>query len=127
MTEALGLADAVHQLRAEIGRAQLLGMDEELKFLVTGIELELGFEFTTSREGSAGIKVPVIELQIGGKLEGSKKTSHKVKLQLQIADPNDTSRPDQKIAGTGAPPMAPVPAPACIPAPTPTPHAPPGS
>jgi hypothetical protein len=101
----LGLAEAVTRLRGEISKAQQQGADEALKFVVTGIEVELGFEFTTSKEGNAGIKVPIIELQVGGKLTGSAKTNHKVKLQLQIADPNDPQRKHQEIAGGEPPPM----------------------
>jgi hypothetical protein len=109
MSESLGLAEAVQQLRSEIGKAQLQGAQEDLKFLVTGIELELGFEFTTSKEGSAGIKVPVIALEVGGKISGSEKTNHKVKLQLQIAGPGDGQRAHQEIAGSAPPPMVPRP------------------
>jgi hypothetical protein len=87
---AMPLADAIQELRAEITSAIERGKNEEFKFKLGTIELELTMVVT--KEGEAGGKFAFkvlgvgAEASLGAKLSGA--ATHKVKVVLNppVAD-----------------------------------------
>jgi hypothetical protein len=72
----IGLAEAIEQLREELGAAQDAGANQQLRFEVVEVEMELLVELR--KEG-------------GGKVVGAdgmiaSNTSHKLKLRLNVKD-----------------------------------------
>ena len=76
----MDLAEAIGQLRREIGSAMQSAQDEPLQFLLGSVELELQVELT----GKAGIKGEAkwVVVSIGAEAGGEGTRTHKVKLTL---------------------------------------------
>jgi len=74
------LSDIIVNLRKELLEAQKKGADEDLKFTVEDIEVEL--QVTTSKKGDSGIKFWVVNM--GGEIASS--AIHKIKLKLKPDD-----------------------------------------
>ncbi|MFI1395800.1 trypco2 family protein [Streptomyces sp. NPDC020681] len=60
--DALGLAETVEALRAELARAAAAGAGSGFQFPLTGVQLEFHVAVTRTAEGSAGVKFWVVEL-----------------------------------------------------------------
>lgn len=75
------LADVVRDLRAELDRARAAAEDEELRFDLGPIELEVtvGLE----REGGAGAKVRFYVVELGGDAHVTASSMQRVKLTLR--------------------------------------------
>jgi len=79
--EPIGLKDAIEVLRKELSESILAAADEELRFEVGQITVEMQLAVERKTEGKAGIKFWVLE--IGG--QGSRGTTetHKVTIPLK--------------------------------------------
>ncbi|MEV3923504.1 trypco2 family protein [Actinomadura coerulea] len=78
----IGLAEAIEQLRLELGAAQDVGADQQLRFKVTEVEMELLVELR--KEGSAKASFGVVAVGAEGKI--SKGSAHRLKLKLEVKD-----------------------------------------
>jgi hypothetical protein len=87
------LSDAICALRRELVEAVKEGKDQEVKFALGPIELELQVELSSTGGGVAGIKFWVISL--GGKGERSSGRSQTVRISLTpvLGTDGDGSRP----------------------------------
>jgi hypothetical protein len=65
-TDGLGLADAIGLLRDELLQAQAAGVGSEIQLPVESMTVQLKVTATRSKDGKAGFKVPVVELELGG-------------------------------------------------------------
>jgi Trypsin-co-occurring domain 2 len=74
------LADAIRALRRELVEAVRQGKDEELRFRLGPIELELQLEISREAGGEAGISFWIVS--IGAKGSRTSATTHTVKLTL---------------------------------------------
>lgn len=82
------LAELLTSLRSEINRARLDAAEEDVRFRVDSIELELQVSVEKSAEADAGVRFWVVSL--GGKGSVKAADTHVVKLSLtaQTADGN---------------------------------------
>jgi hypothetical protein len=78
----MGLAEAIEQLRAELGEAQDAGADQQMRFEVAEVELELLVELR--KEGSAKASFSVLPISAQGKLASG--STHKLTLKLNVRD-----------------------------------------
>ena len=76
----LGLADAIGQLRREIGVAMVAAQDEPLKFVLGPVELEL--EVALSAKGGVKGEAKWVVVSFGAEAGVERTRSHKVKLTL---------------------------------------------
>lgn len=83
MTE-IGVAEAIEQLRAELGRAQDAGADQQLSFEITEVEIELLVELRKEAGPEAKAAFGVVSFGVGAKM--SHGNTHKLKLKLNIRD-----------------------------------------
>ncbi|MFA1549925.1 trypco2 family protein [Actinomadura chokoriensis] len=82
MKSLIGLAEAIEQLRYELGEAQDAGADQQLRFKVTEVEMELLVELR--KEGGAKASFGVLSVGAEGKI--SKGNAHRLKLKLEVKD-----------------------------------------
>lgn len=82
MTGHIGLAEAIEQLRRELGEAQDAGANQQLRFEVAEVEIELLVELR--KEGSAKASFGVLAIGAEGKIASSK--THRLKLKLNVKD-----------------------------------------
>ncbi len=80
------LAKAIEDLRSELLLAIAEGRNQELRFKLKPIELELSVAVTWTGKADAGIKFWVVELGAKGEIE--KANHHKLKLTLEAVDRN---------------------------------------
>ena len=64
--DGLGLADAIGLLRDALLQAQADGADSDIQLPVESMTVELKIAATRSKDGKAGFKVPIVELELGG-------------------------------------------------------------
>jgi len=64
--DGLGLADAIGLLRDDLLKAQAAGAGSEIQLPVESMTVELRITATRSKDGKAGFKVPIVELELGG-------------------------------------------------------------
>jgi Trypsin-co-occurring domain 2 len=64
--DGLGLADAIGLLRDELLQAQAAGAGSDIQLPVESMTVQLTVTATRSKDGRAGFKVPVVELELGG-------------------------------------------------------------
>ena len=64
--DGLGLADAIALLRDELLEAQAAGAGSNIQLPVESMTVELTVTATKSKDGKAGFKVPIVELELGG-------------------------------------------------------------
>ena len=79
--ERIGLKEAISSLRAELSESILAAADEKLQFEVGDINLEFKAEIERAVEGSAGIKIYVVD--IGGKGAQTSSTAHTIQIALK--------------------------------------------
>ena len=95
MTEdvTIPLSDAIRALRRELVEAVKEGNDQEVKFALGPVELELQVELSSTGGGEAGIKFWVISL--GGKGERTSGRTQTVRLSLTpvLGTDGDSDRP----------------------------------
>jgi hypothetical protein len=78
--QRLGLAESIGSLRRELAQAIAAGADEDLRFEVGEIQLQLTVTAERSREGSGGIKFWVVNAS--GGVGASDATSHTITIPL---------------------------------------------
>jgi len=90
------LADVVRDLRTELDRARAVAGDEELRFDLGPIELEVtvGLE----REGGAGAKVRFYVVELGGNAHITATSTQRIKLTLR---PTIAGRPGEGVSIAG--------------------------
>ncbi len=64
--DGLRLADAIAVLRDELLRARAAGGSSEIQLPVETMTVELTVTATRSKDGKAGFKVPIVNLELGG-------------------------------------------------------------
>jgi hypothetical protein len=64
--DGLGLADAIGLLRDELLEARAAGAGSDIQLPVESMTVVLTVTATRSKDGRAGFKVPVVELEVGG-------------------------------------------------------------
>jgi hypothetical protein len=64
--DGLGLADAIGLLRDELLEARAAGAGSDIQLPVESMTVVLKVTATRSKDGKAGFKVPVVELELGG-------------------------------------------------------------
>ena len=64
--DGLGLADAIGLLRDELLKARATGAGSDIQLPVESMTVVLKVTATRSKDGKAGFKVPVVELELGG-------------------------------------------------------------
>lgn len=81
---ATPLAQAIQELRSELAQAIELGKDQDLKFDVGNIELELGLVATQEGGGGGKISFSLFGLASEANLEGklAREVTHRLKLSL---------------------------------------------
>ena len=86
MTERVGLAESINALRAELTQASVASTNQDLRFRVDTVNVEL--EVTTERvtQGEAGLKFWVVE--VGGQHERSTSRTHRVTVSLTPQTPS---------------------------------------
>lgn len=78
----IGLAEAIEQLRRELGEAQDAGANQQLRFEVAEVEVELLVELR--KEGTAKASFGVVAIGAEGKV--AKGAMHRLKLRLNVKD-----------------------------------------
>jgi len=97
----LGLADAIAELRKEIGAAMEAGRGEALKFALGPVELELEVQLAQKAGAKGGLKWVVVSL--GAEASSTETSKHKVRLTLTpqlkgqhdiLINDDETRKPD---------------------------------
>ena len=85
-SERISLSEWLGALRAELSEAYRAGEEEDVRFVVDGIELD--FEMTSSRErgGHAGVQFWVLDAAAAGTRGSS--TAQRVRLSLRAVGPD---------------------------------------
>jgi hypothetical protein len=78
--ERIPLADAIRALRTELLEAMSVGSESELRFGVSGVDLEFEVEASRTGEAEAGVKFWVVNVGAKGSL--STGSTQRVKLSL---------------------------------------------
>jgi len=94
--DGIGLADAIGMLRDELLRARAAGAGSDIQLPVESMTVVLTVEATKSREGKAGFKVPVLELELGG--GGSRERSSGQTVTVVFGQPVDRDGRPVKVA-----------------------------
>jgi Trypsin-co-occurring domain 2 len=64
--DGLALADAIGLLRDELLQAQAAGASSDIQLPIESMTVQLKVTATKSKDGKAGFKVPIVELELGG-------------------------------------------------------------
>jgi hypothetical protein len=64
--DGLGLAEAIEALRDDLLQARAAGATSDIQLPVESMTVELTVTATRTREGKAGFKVPIVEVELGG-------------------------------------------------------------
>jgi hypothetical protein len=78
----LDLADAIEDLRAQMGAARDKGASAGLHFPIRSVSVELQLVAVKEGKGKAGFKVPVIDLELGAEGSISREVTHRVVIEL---------------------------------------------
>ncbi|MCO5993911.1 trypco2 family protein [Actinoallomurus rhizosphaericola] len=87
------LAQLLTALRSEIDRARISALDQDVRFRINSIDLELQVAVEKSAEANAGVKFWVIS--IGGKAAAKSVGTHIVRLSLNA----ETASGEQVLTG----------------------------
>jgi Trypsin-co-occurring domain 2 len=79
------LVDAIQQLRDQLREAVLEGQDQDIIFTPTGIDIELGVNFSVEAKAGGGFKLLAF-LDLSAEAKASRESQHKIKLSLSVAD-----------------------------------------
>ena len=94
--ESLGLAEAIASLRDDLLQARAAGASSEIQLPVESMTVELTVTATRSREGKAGFKVPIVEVELGG--GGSREHGTGQKVTVVFEGPVDRDGNPVKVA-----------------------------
>ncbi|GAA0906127.1 trypco2 family protein [Pseudonocardia zijingensis] len=93
----LALSEVVAQLRAELTEAMSAGEDEQLRFELGPVEVEL--TVGVDKEAKPGAKAKFWVLELGSEARFATSSTQRIKLTL---DPRHASRPGRKVTIDGA-------------------------
>jgi hypothetical protein len=79
------LSDAIAQLRDELRKAVLERDDQDIVFVPTEIELELGVTLEAEAKAGGGFKLLVF-VDLSTEARASRSSAHTVKMRLQVFD-----------------------------------------
>jgi hypothetical protein len=97
----IGLADAIEQLRNELGKAQDAGANQQLQFQVDEVEVEFLVDIRQDVGASTKVQIGVLSLGAdGGVAHGA---SHRLTFKLKVKD--------NAVGGEGVDLSRPVPRP----------------
>jgi hypothetical protein len=74
----IGLAEAIAVLRDELLKARAAGADSDIQLPVESMTVELRVAATRSKDGRAGFRVPVVNVELGGGLAAASETGQTV-------------------------------------------------
>jgi hypothetical protein len=96
----LALSEVIAQLRAELAEAMRAGENEQLRFELGPVEVEL--TVGVEKEAKPGAKVKFWVLELGSEARFESVSTQRIKLTL---DPRDTAQPGRRpsISGDEAP------------------------
>ena len=81
------LSDAIQQLRSELRKSILEGIDQDIIFTASTIDIELSITFGTEAKAGGGSKL-LTYVNISGEGKLHKDTQHKIKISLSVCDKN---------------------------------------
>jgi hypothetical protein len=94
--EGLGLAEAIESLRDDLLKAWAAGASSGIQLPVESMTVELTVTATRTREGKAGFKVPIVEVELGG--GGSRERGTGQKVTVVFGGPVDREGRPVKVA-----------------------------
>jgi hypothetical protein len=94
--EGLGLAEAIAALRDDLLQARAAGASSDIQLPVDSMTVELTVTATRTREGKAGFKVPIVEVELGG--GGSRERGTGQKVTVVFGGPVDREGKPVKVA-----------------------------
>jgi len=94
--DGLGLAEAIEALRDDLLQARAAGATSEIQLPVESMTVELTVTATRTREGKAGFKVPIVEVELGG--GGSRERGTGQKVMVVFGEPVDLEGRPVKVA-----------------------------
>ena len=100
--DGLGLADAIGLLRDALLQAQADGADSDIQLPVESMTVELKIAATRSKDGKAGFKVPIVELELGG--GGSRDSRSEQTVTVVFGGPVDRAGRPVKVMQRSAQP-----------------------
>ena len=100
--DGLGLADAIALLRDDLLQAQAAGAGSEIQLPVESMTVQLKITATKSKDGKAGFKVPIVELELGG--GGSQERGSEQTVTVVFGGPVDREGNPVKVAQESAQP-----------------------
>src|SRR5207247_1856357 len=86
--EAVGLAEAIGQVRAELAAAQRAGAGEALRFRLGEVQLEFAVELAREGGAEAGVKLWVVNVGTKGSLTSTKTHTVTVTMTPQSEGPD---------------------------------------
>jgi hypothetical protein len=98
--EGLGLAEAIEALRDDLLKARADGGKSEIQQPVESMTVELTVTATRTREGKAGFKVPIVEVELGG--SGSRERGTGQTVTVVFGGPVDRDGKPVKVARTSS-------------------------
>ena len=94
----VGLAEVLEGLRADLAQARELAAGQGVQFPVQSVTVELKVGVTTTVDGKAGFRVPVLGAELGG---GAGRTGESVQtITLMLGQPVDQNGNPVKVAST---------------------------
>jgi hypothetical protein len=76
--DGFGLAEAIAALRDDLLKARAAAASSGIQLPVESMTVELMVTATRTREGKAGFKVPIVEVELGGGASRERGTGQKV-------------------------------------------------
>ena len=98
--DGLGLAEAIALLRDDLLQAQAAGAGSEIQLPVESMTVQLKITATKSKDGKAGFKVPIVELELGG--GGSQERGSEQTVTVVFGGPVDRDGRPVKVAQESA-------------------------
>jgi hypothetical protein len=97
--QGLGLAQAIQSIRDDLLTARAAAADKDIQLPVESLTVELHVTATRTADGHAGFRVPVIDVEFGGK-RGSEHESMQ-KVTVTFGEPVDRNGNPVKVARGG--------------------------
>ena len=98
--DGLGLVDAIGLLRDELLEARAAGAGSDIQLPVESMTVVLKVTASRSKDGKAGFKVPVVELELGG--GGSRERGSEQTVTVVFGGPVDRDGRPVKVAQDSA-------------------------
>jgi Trypsin-co-occurring domain 2 len=89
---AVGLAEAIEQVRSELARAQAEGADKELRFRLGDVQLEFSVGLAKEGGGEAGVKLWVVSVGASGSVSSTRTHTVTVSMVPQLRSSDGSYR-----------------------------------